>query len=216
MRLPSEKKVQFIDDYVNFIIDLTKADQFDLGKFKLIVDASEGPISLVLENLFHKLSVNVFPVHFETEHLLKTPKDQDYLHTVRSQLVTLGADMGAVFDQTGTQLMVLDNLGQVVPADVVLGMLFEISGRPKTIYDPATGEPIKHLIGDHGASAPTATKIPEVMRLEQANLGGDMEGRYYYKSMNYENAPILALLEIIIGLAHSLEPLSKIVDRAID
>ncbi len=134
-----------IDDYINLLLETTHAGELDLGKVKIVVDASRGPIAEVLKRIFLKINVNAFPVNFEGDpRLVEVFPDipgPESFHDLRAKLLELGADMGFAFDPNGERVAVMDNLGRVIPAEYTLQLLLQVTD---TAHDP-------HIAGDgHG------------------------------------------------------------------
>ncbi len=120
-----------MDDYVNLLLETTRAGEIDLGKLKIVVDASGGPVAEVLKNVFSKININAFPVNFDTDSELTepfpdTPGPKSF-RDARARIHELGADMAAIFDGAGERLVLIDNMGQVIPPEYILELLLQAS-----------------------------------------------------------------------------------------
>ncbi len=129
--MPTESEQKEMEDYVNLLLETTQAGKVDLGKLKIVVDASSGPVAEVLKNVFSKISINAFPVNFDTDPALTEPfpdiSGPDDFKDARAQVRALGADMGVVFDEVGERLALIDNMAQVVPSEYTLELLLQAS-----------------------------------------------------------------------------------------
>lgn len=127
--MPTESEQKYIDDYVNLLVEITHAGELDLGKLKIVVDASSGAIGEVLKKLFEKININAFPVNFDTNPALLEPFPHspvaDSFRDLRGQVQVLGADMGAAFDERGERLVLIDNMAQVIPSKYTLQLLLQ-------------------------------------------------------------------------------------------
>src|SRR5258708_4522255 len=199
---------EFVDDYVNFLLEETQAASVDLGKLKIIVDTSNGMAGLVLKNLFKKINVNAFPLFFYIYGTFPNhspdPTPSESLRELQAKVLELGADLGVAFDGDGDRLALVDETGQIVRPDHILGILHQAMGYPVTVYDLRLSRAIKHLIGERGIPSKVGyVNIKKLMREREAELGGELSGHFFFKELHYAESAVLAMLLILVSLSQS-------------
>ncbi len=207
---------EFVDDYVNLILEETQAAFVDLGKLKIVVDTSNGMTGLVLKNVFKKININAFPIFFDIDgtfpnHSPDTSREES-LKDLKEKVIEMGADLGVAFDGDGDRLAMVDDKGQVIWPDHILGLLYQAMGSPVTVYDMRVSRSIKHLIGERGVPSRVGyVNIKKTMQEQNADLGGELSGHFFFKEMHYAESAILAMLRILVSLSQIHKPISEVV-----
>ncbi|HVZ11180.1 MAG TPA: phosphomannomutase/phosphoglucomutase [Candidatus Paceibacterota bacterium] len=206
----------FCDDYVNFLLEVSGAAGEDLGRMRIVVDASNGMTPVVLKNLFKKINVNVLEMFFEING--RFPNHQpdvsrpENIQQLQAKVVASGAHMGFAFDGDGDRLAVVDETGRIIWPDITLGLLYNALGHPKTVYDIRVSRSVKALLGSQGIPSRVGhTFIKETMRDYDAGLGGELSGHFYFKSMHYAESAALAMLYLLVMAHQASVPFSELV-----
>lgn len=208
-------EISVIGDYVNFL-----ASQSVVNNLKIVIDASSGVAPIVLQELFKKISFNVITINFDIDgtfpgHLSDISKEEN-LKYLKNKILEIGADMGFAFDGDADRLTVLDEKGNKISADFVVGLLYKAKSswfkKPKVAYDLRFSRSIKELIGGNGFPSRTGYSfVRAIMKRHHADLGGELAGHFDFKEMNYAESAILAMLKIIAILAKESKPLSELI-----
>lgn len=211
----TEKEVSVGEDYVNFLVSKSKPNNL-----KIVVDASNGMAPVVLINLFKKINFNIVPINFDTDftfpnHLPDISKEEN-LKDLRNKILEISADVGFAFDGDADRLTVLDERGNKIGAEFVVGLLFKaksgLFGKPKVVYDLRFSRSVKNLIGKYGFPSRVGYSfIRAKMREHNADIGGELAGHFDFKEMNYAESAILAMLRMVEIIAKEGKPLSQIV-----
>ena len=208
---------KLIDDYINFLIELSGAKDEDFGRMRIVVDASNGMTSLELKNLFKKINVNVIPMFFDIDGTFPNhspdTSQADNLKLLQKKVIEVQADLGVAFDGDGDRIAMVDNRGEIIWPDHILALLYEYMGQPKTVYDLRISRTIKRLIGSNGIPSPVGyVNIKKRMREEGAVLGGELSGHFTFKEMHYAEAAVLVMLKIMGMMNWSRKPISGLVE----
>ncbi len=205
----------FCDDYVNFLLEVSGADGEDLGRMRIVVDASNGMTPVVLKNLFKKININVLELFFDIDG--RFPNHQpdvsrpENIQQLQAKVIASGAHLGFAFDGDGDRLAVVDETGQIIWPDITLGLLYNALGHPKTVYDIRVSRSVKALLGSQGIPSRVGhTFIKETMRDYDASLGGELSGHFYFKSMQYAESAVLAMLYLLVLAHRSPVPFSEL------
>jgi phosphomannomutase len=213
----SVTEVDPVDDYVNMIIELSGVAKADLGRVRVVIDASNGVTSLVVNNLLKKINVSVVSMFFEVDGRFPNHGPDisraENLELLQKKVLASGAALGVAFDGDGDRIAIVDNNGVIVWPDYILGLLFQYFGQPKTVYDLRISRSIKELIAGKGiVSSVGRSNIQRAMREHEAALGGELSGHILFKEMKYCESAVLAMLYILIILSRSEMLFSKLVE----
>ncbi|OGN28234.1 MAG: hypothetical protein A2758_03080 [Candidatus Zambryskibacteria bacterium RIFCSPHIGHO2_01_FULL_49_18] len=219
-RLPAAKgridHQKLIDNYINFLVEISGADKEDFSRMRMVADASNGMASLVLANLFSKINVSVVSMFFDIDgrfpnHSSDISQAQN-LDLLRKNVISSGSVLGVAFDGDGDRIALVDEKGNIIWPDRILGLLFKYLGRPKTVYDLRISKSIKALMGSRGiVSKVGRTHMQKAMRENDAAIGGELTGHFFFKELRYSESAALAMLYMMVILNRSQQPLSKII-----
>jgi mannose-1-phosphate guanylyltransferase/phosphomannomutase len=109
------------ESYAQDLLDSIDIDTVRARRFRIVVDYGYSASSFVLPLVVGPMGVEAISAHgfFAEETADRETLAQAVGHTKR--LVTaIGADLGAVFDQSGERLYLIDELGRAVPVDQTL------------------------------------------------------------------------------------------------
>lgn len=127
--MPTEFEHKETEDYLNLLLETTRADEVDLGKLKIVVDASNGPVANVLNKLFSKININAFPVNFDGDpaltELFPDVFGPESFPDLRHKVIELRADLGVAFDPEGERLGLVDDTARVVLPEYILQLLYQ-------------------------------------------------------------------------------------------
>lgn len=96
-------------------------------RFKVVIDYSYGSTSFVMPNVLAKLGAEVLAVNpfASTKGLLDFDADE-HARNVSALVKASGADLGAVLDPTGEQLILVDDEGKVLGFDEMLFVYLDL------------------------------------------------------------------------------------------
>ncbi|MDQ6996245.1 MAG: phosphomannomutase/phosphoglucomutase [Mariprofundus sp.] len=182
----SEQNV--VEDYTRFV----SADCPLIHPLTVVIDAGNGPSGIIAAPLYRRLGCTVIELycepdgHFPNHHPDPTIAENmaDLAHTVRQH----GADLGIAFDGDGDRIGIVDELGNIIWADMLLLLLARhlLDQQPgatiisevkcsQHMYDgieAAGGKPIMWRTGH----SPIKAKMKETGAL----LAGEMSGHMFF------------------------------------
>jgi phosphomannomutase/phosphoglucomutase len=183
------------------------------GSLRVVVDAGNGTVGVVVPELLRRLGYEIIPLHCEVDgsfpHHHPDPTVLENLEDLRKTVLATGADLGVAYDGDGDRLGVIDERGEVVWGDRVL-ILFARHVLQENPGAVCIGDvKCSHLFFrevEQRGGAPLMWKtghslIKEKMRETQAALAGEMSGHFFFadRYFGYDDAiyATARLLEIL-------------------
>lgn len=216
------KKVSLLKEYLEFLL-ASSAFQSDedrkaVNNFNFVIDASNGVAPLVLSNLLKNFNVHFTPLYFDINgsfpnHFSDISREEN-LRDLKSKVRESKADFGMAFDGDGDRLVVVDGNGERIKADKILSLLFKynICGQGKVAYDHRFSKAAKELFGEKGFQSRTGHSfIKNVMKKNDADIGGELSGHFFFKEMLYADSAVLAMLKLLKVLSVEKRPLDELV-----
>ncbi len=191
-------------------------------KLKVVVDAGNGPTGPVSPVILRRLGCEVVELFTEPDGNFPNhhpdPTVEANLADLRKMVAETGADLGVAYDGDGDRIGVVDEHGGILWGDKLMivlsrALLREVPGAAivaevkcsQTLFDDIAahgGRPVLSKVGH--------SLIKDRMKLEGAQLAGEMSGHIFYKHryFGYDDATYTTcrLLEI---LSHDPRPLSQ-------
>ena len=213
------EEVTLVGDYADFVIKNSKIGA-NSGKIKIIIDAGNGMTPLVLGPLMEKIKFSYTPLYFEIDcnfpnHSPDISKKESLVE-LKNKVMEGQFDLGIAFDGDGDRVMFVDEKGEIIRAEFILALLFNNSGgffrKPRAVYDIRISRSIKELIGSRGIkSRPGHSFIKQAMRANNADVGGELSGHFFFKEMKYVESSVLVMLKILKIMSDRRKPLSELI-----
>lgn len=195
------------EDWINHVLSFV-----DVAKFKpmrLAVDAGNGMAGKIFPELEPHVPWEVTEMYFELDGTFPNheanPLKFETLHDLIEVIKREKLDGGIAFDGDGDRAFLVDETGTVISGNVMLSMMADyflekFPGSPVT-YDVRLSHAVPELITEKGGR-PVRTRvghsfIKKIMREQNAPLGGEMAGHYYFRDNFYADSGLIAA---IIGL----------------
>ena len=219
--------VNFTKKYIDFLLDKSgfqdEAERDKINKLKIVIDASNGVAPLVLDGLLKYFNFKFTPLFFEIDgsfpnHLSDISRDEN-LQELKWKVLKEKADIGIAFDGDGDRMAVIDNTGEIIRSEYVLSLFFKYGfGREnslslqKTVYDHRFSRSVKELFGERGIRSKTGHSfIKQVMKENDADIGGEISGHFFFKEMKYADSAILAMLKLLKILGNEKKPIGELI-----
>lgn len=195
-----------------------------LKPLKVIWDCGNGATGSVIHELVQKLPGHHsvlfgdvdgrFPNHHPDPAEEKNLKD--LIHSVKKNK----ADVGIAFDGDGDRIGIVDEAGEIIWPDQILGLyardvLKDYSGSP-LIADVKCSKKLFDFIKENGGKAIMSrtghSYVKAEMRAQMSPLGGEMSGHIFFadKYYGYDDA-LYAALRLLVILSQSEKPLSELI-----
>lgn len=206
------------DDYLEFYRKYSE----DLGKMKLVIDCSSGTAGIFGKKIISNVSADYLFINSEPDGNFPShgpnPMLEKNLEQLKENVVSRAADIGLCFDGDADRVVFIDEKGQSVSPDMIIGILGEyfLRNRSETIfYDLRCSNGIAEYISECGGKAVMCpvghTGIKKLMRETGGAFGGELAGHYYFRDYFYSDSAWMTALLVLNVLKNSGKTLSEIV-----
>ena len=207
------------ESYAQDLLDSLDVDAVRERRFRIVVDYGYSASSFVLPLVVGPMGVEAISVHgfFAEETADRETLAQAVGHTKR--LVTaIGADLGAVFDQSGERLYLVDEQGHEVPVDQTLllyvRLLAERGVKGKAVFPITVTSKVDELAGDTLEIVRTANSLSDLTSAATAPgvvFAGAVGGGYVFPDFLPAYDAVASLAKLLELLAPVGRPLSELV-----
>lgn len=206
------------DEYLDTVLE-----GCDASGLKIAVDAGNGMVGMLLEDVFKRIGAEVVPLYWELDgnfpnHEADPLKDEN-MQDLHKAVKDSGADLGVAFDGDGDRVFFCTEKGVTVPGDITTALiatevLRKNPGSP-IIYDIRTSRTAEEVIKEAGGRPIMwnvgHSLIKPKMREEGAYFAGEVSGHYFFAPWFAESG-ILAMRHMIKLLQREQKPFSEIVE----
>jgi len=207
------------ESYAQDLLDSLDVDAVRERRFRIVVDYGYSASSFVLPLVVGPLGVEAISAHgfFAEETADRETLAQTVGHTKR--LVTaIGADLGAVFDQSGERLYLVDEQGHEVPVDQTLllyvRLLAQRGVHGKAAFPITVTNKVDELAGDALEIVRTPNSLSELTSAAAAPgvvFAGAGGGGYVFPDFLPAYDAVASLAKLLELLAPVGRPLSELV-----
>ncbi|MDD3486908.1 MAG: phosphomannomutase/phosphoglucomutase [Candidatus Moranbacteria bacterium] len=214
-------KEEIKKEYVEYFSGFAK-----LGgrKFKIVIDFANA-MGILEKEIYGK-----FPENLEITPLYENfdgkfpnheanPLKTETLAELQAKVVGTNADLGIAYDGDADRVGFVDETGQIVPMDLVTGLIAKIvlEKKPgaKIFYDLRSSKSVKEYIEENGGVAlecPVGhANIKKIMRNKGGVFAGELSGHYYFQENFMAEASTLAALMLLGVMAETGGKMSDLV-----
>jgi mannose-1-phosphate guanylyltransferase/phosphomannomutase len=207
------------ESYAQDLLDSIDAAPVRERRFRIVVDYGYSASSFVLPLVVGPLGVEAISSHgfFAEETADRESLAQAVGHTKR--LVTaIGADLGAVFDQSGERLYLVDELGHEVPVDQTLllfvRLLAERGTKGKAAFPVTVTSKVDDLAGDSLEIVRTPNSLSDLTSAAAGPgvvFAGSVGGGYVFPEFLPAYDAVASLAKLLELLAPIDQPLSELI-----
>ena len=212
-----EKYDKVLEDYSNFVLNKIEIKR----TLNVAVDLLNGPCSLIVPGLFRKAGMEVIAINTELDgtfpHGLEPTEES--LEGLKKTVTRCGADFGLGFDGDGDRVVFVDDKGRIVPSDIALTIMarhYLKNRKGAIVYDVCCStvveETVKNMGGKPVVSRVGRAYIMDLMKREDAVLGGEVSGHIYFSDMYGFDDAIYAGLKMGEILSKTDMKISQIID----
>jgi mannose-1-phosphate guanylyltransferase/phosphomannomutase len=209
------------ESYAQDLLGSLDVDAIRERRFRIVVDYGYSAASFVLPLVVGPLGVEAISAHgfFADELGDRETLAQAIGHTKR--LVTaIGADLGAVFDQSGERLYLVDEQGHEVPVDQTLLLYVRLlaeRGVKGTVAFPITvTSKVEELAGDGLQIVRTPNSLTDLTQAAAGDgvvFAGAVGGGYVFPQFLPAYDAVASLAKLLELLAPIKQPLSALVSE---
>lgn len=196
------------------------------GKRKLtvVVDASNGMAGTMVPKVFAGIpGLEIVKVHFDNSsgEFVHEPNPlvEANLADVRAGVAKHKADFGVCFDGDADRCMIVDEKGQPIGCDLLLGWLVKdvLAKRPgaPVVYDLRSSRSVRETIQAAGG-VPVESRVGHVFMKAKlaecgAPIGGELSGHFYFADMFGTDSGARAFVAVASALVRAGKPLSQLI-----
>lgn len=208
-------------DYSKFIESFA---HFSDKKLKVVIDTANAMGVLELP-IFQKFAdvLDIVYLYDSLEHPFSAheanPLNSSTLVELQAKVLEEHAAIGIAFDGDADRIGFVDELGQVIPMDLITGLLAQEALRKNPgatiLYDLRSSRAVKEVIEEHGGRAIECkvghANIKKQMREEHAVFAGELSGHYYFQENSYAEAGSLPAILLLNLLSNGRQKLSQLI-----
>ena len=201
------KYKNILDDYINYLIKITKINQ--IKPIKVVLDAGNGMAVKLINKMEEKIhKIKFLKLNFKIDGNFPGRGPNPVLKGALKKLQTKCKKLktfGIAFDGDADRAVFVDETGRIVNGDFVLCLLSKYflnkNKNKKIIYNVMGSRIVKETIKKYKGIpiiAPVGhTHIQNLMKKQKAILGGETSGHYFFENFFYIDSGALAMLYII-------------------
>jgi phosphoglucosamine mutase len=213
-----ERRGDAVKVYSGFVLGMISVEK----RLKVAIDSGNGACSVIAPGLFRKAGVDVIALNDEPDGRFPAHKPEPTEETLRELMevvVEEGADFGIGYDGDGDRAIFIDDRGRMISGDLALIIMARhyLKDRPGTVvYDiscsMAVEEAIRAMGGRPLVSRVGRAYLTDIIRQENAVLGGELSGHLYFADVYGFDDAIYGGLKMAEFLSKTDESLSQIID----
>lgn len=211
-----------VDQYIeSFWQDFAHLSQYD---FSMVIDCAHGVVGPIMNKLITKMKWKrvqclydtvdgTFPVHDPDPSVVKN------MQQLHQALLQNHKSFGIGFDGDAGRMIAMEHNGSLILGDRLLALFAQdILANKKNVtvvYDSKSSMLVREVVEQHGGTAITsfvgAPLVKDAMEKNNALLGGEMSGHYFFKDRHpgYDDGiyALFRLLDILVKERKSLHEL---------
>ena len=227
-KYPRKGKYKKDDVFPYYLADLKKRIKLD-RKFKIVVDACNGPVGKFLPVIFREFGCTVIEQNCNLDGNFPSgaadPTDKKVMERLAKRVLKEKADIGFAYDTDGDRLGIVDENGRFVWNDVLVALfakdILSYMKGAKIIFNTLCSKIVSDTIVKSGG-APVIwltghSFIKAKLKEERAPFGGELSGHFFFMDNFYGHDDgaytSLRLLQFLarkkISLAQAIDELPK-------
>lgn len=190
------KNEAYFDIHIDEVLKmpLVNKDAIKAAKFKVVVDAVNSTGGIVVPLLLERLGVEAIKIHCEPNgHFPHNPEPlKEHLLDLSDKVVQERADLGIAVDPDVDRLVFMDEKGDIFGEEYTLVACadYVLSKTPgNTVSNMSSTRALKDITEKHGghyeASAVGEVNVVELMKKNNAIIGGEGNGGIIYPELHY-------------------------------
>ncbi|MGC8651061.1 MAG: phosphomannomutase/phosphoglucomutase [Minisyncoccia bacterium] len=209
------------NDYLKHLLSFIQIK--NIKPFHLAIDTSNGMAGLIIEEIVSRLSLRPHYLNLKLDgtfpHHLPNSNNPKALKQLSEVVLKKQLDLGVIFDGDADRVAFIDEKGKFVEASTILALFIKhfLPSNPKArvVYDSASSLIIKETILKY-QGIPIRSPIGHsfmkaTMRENDALLGGEHTGHFYFKENFYSDSGMIAFLVLLEILSQNKKTLSELV-----
>lgn len=192
------------EEYIHFLKGYAPENLNDLN---ISIDCSNGMSALLIKDLIGKTPHYIFDEldgNFPNHEA--NPLIPENVIDIKAAVIKNKSDMGIIFDGDADRVMFIDDNGEFISPDLMIGLMghyfLDKNTDATVIQDIRTSKAVGEYLNKIAKTniytwrvgrAFAAPKLKEIDGL----FGGELAGHYYFKDFNYSDSGLLAMMIIL-------------------
>ena len=198
-----------IDEVLN--LELVDAEAIKMAGFKVVVDAVNSTGGIVIPKLLESLGVECVKLYCDPNgEFPHNPEPlPEHLTEISKLVVSESADLGIVVDPDVDRLAIVSEDGSMFGEEYTLVACadYVLSKRPgNTVSNLSSSRALKDIThkygGQYQASAVGEVNVVELMKVNEAVIGGEGNGGIIYPEAHYGRDSLVGVALFLSHLAH--------------
>jgi len=216
----SVEQFDLTPEYKNHIRRFLNTDITDV---RIAVDASNGMAGKMVPLIFGDVPIGMTKLNFTHEGTFAhdpNPLVEENLQQIKDATRSSGSIVGFCFDGDADRLMMVDENGTNVPADLMVAMMvpYFLENEPKgttIIYDLRSSRVVREEIEKYGGT-PYRSRVGHVFMkkaLRETNgvFGGELSGHFYYRNNFFADSGLITFAKMLSIIHTAGKRVSEIV-----
>jgi phosphomannomutase len=197
----------------------------NLSNLKMAIDCSNGMAALLIKDLLGDAPIYLFDELDGTfPNHEPNPLIEANVEALKQKVKASKSDIGVIFDGDADRVMFVDEKGQFISPDLIIGLLahyfLEEKGlKGNVLQDIRTSKAVAEYIKTFGSTmhmwrvgrAFAALKLREIDGI----FGGELAGHYYFRDFYYSDSGLMAAL-IVLDIVSKQKEKGKSLSQLID
>lgn len=206
-----------IDEVLN--LPLVDVEAVKAAKFKVVVDAVNSSGGIIIPKLLEQMGVEVVKLYCEPNgHFPHNPEPlKEHLGDISKLVVTEKADLGVVVDPDVDRLAFVSEDGEMFGEEYTLVAVadYVLSKTPgNTVSNMSSSRALRdvtnHHNGSYEASAVGEVNVVELMKKNNAVIGGEGNGGIIYPELHYGRDSLVGVALFLTHLANKKMKVSEL------
>ena len=220
---PADLEIPFDPNeaYLSFLKQSVE-DDIDISGLKIVLDCSNGATSRIAPQLFKDLGLEVSQVLFANPDgkNINLNCGSEHTSTLQETVLETKADIGIAFDGDGDRFIAIDEKGEVVDGDQILIICAKMLLDRKKLKNNLLISTVMSNLGlkqgleklgiRHLSSSVGDRHVMEVMRANDAILGGEESGHIIFFDYHSTGDGLLSAIQFLRAIKFLGQPVSKI------
>ena len=206
------------EEYINHAVQTVPVD---LTGMKIVVDCAEGAAHYTSVEALRELGAAVVPIHNMPDGTnINANCGSTHMEELQARVVYEKADVGLAFDGDADRLLAVDEKGEIVDGDQIMGIVGDHKrNQEKLKKDTIVATVMSNLgffkMGEREHLNMEQTKVGDRYVLERmreigASLGGEQSGHIIFLDENTTGDGLLSALHLLQVMVDTKKPLSEL------
>ncbi|MEA3272358.1 MAG: phosphomannomutase/phosphoglucomutase [Patescibacteria group bacterium] len=205
------EKFDVLEPYIKKIYEIV--DIKKIADLKIAIDVGNGMAGIPLKRIFKDLPCKIIPLYLDPDgdfpNHQPNPSEEKNLKDLKKAVIKNRCDLGIAFDGDGDRCKFIDEKGNPLRGDITTiilakKLLKENPGRT-IVYDIISSWSVPEEVEKAGGRAVVSrvghSFMKATMKKENAILGGEMSGHFYYGSFFSAESSMLTMLMFLVEMS---------------